>query len=130
MNSIIEQTAEKPLLLVVDDSAENLQVLNALLKDDYRLKLAKNGAKGIEIAQQHPQPDLILLDVIMPEMDGFQVCENLKADPKTTAIPVIFLTALIINYKFYLILDVFLSNLMQNPHCTNLFDYDCKYGLI
>ncbi len=94
MNSIIEQTAEKPLLLVVDDSAENLQVLNALLKDDYRLKLAKNGAKGIEIAQQHPQPDLILLDVMMPEMDGFQVCENLKADPKTTAIPVIFLTAL------------------------------------
>jgi class 3 adenylate cyclase len=65
-----------------------------LLKDDYRLKLAKNGAKGIEIAQQHPQPDLILLDVMMPEMDGFQVCENLKADPKTTAIPVIFLTAL------------------------------------
>jgi len=94
MNSIIEQTAEKPLLLVVDDSAENLQVLNALLKDDYRLKLAKSGAKGIEIAQQHPQPDLILLDVMMPEMDGFQVCENLKADPKTTAIPVIFLTAL------------------------------------
>jgi adenylate cyclase len=94
MNSIIEQRAEKPLLLIIDDSAENLQVLNALLKDDYRLKLAKSGAKGIEIAQQHPQPDLILLDVIMPEMDGFQVCENLKADPQTSPIPVIFLTAL------------------------------------
>ena len=94
MNSIIEQRAEKPLLLIIDDSAENLQVLNALLKDDYRLKLAKSGAKGIEIAQQHPQPDLILLDVMMPEMDGFQVCENLKADPQTSPIPVIFLTAL------------------------------------
>lgn len=94
MNSIIEQRAEKPLLLIIDDSGENLQVLNALLKDDYRLKLAKSGAKGIEIAQQHPQPDLILLDVIMPEMDGFQVCENLKADPQTSPIPVIFLTAL------------------------------------
>jgi class 3 adenylate cyclase len=94
MNSIIEQRAEKPLLLIIDDSAENLQVLNALLKDDYRLKLAKSGAKGIEIAQQNPQPDLILLDVIMPEMDGFQVCENLKANPQTSPIPVIFLTAL------------------------------------
>ena len=91
MNSIIEQRTEKPLLLVIDDSAENLQVLNALLKDDYRLKLAKSGAKGIEIAIQHPQPDLILLDVIMPEMDGFQVCENLKADPQNISIPVIFL---------------------------------------
>jgi class 3 adenylate cyclase len=94
MNIIIEQSAEKPLLLLVDDSAENLQVLNALLKDDYRLKLAKSGGKCIEIAQQDPQPDLILLDVIMPEMDGFQTCETLKSSPRTSAIPVIFLTAL------------------------------------
>jgi CheY-like chemotaxis protein len=94
MNIIIEHSAEKPLLLLVDDSAENLQVLNALLKDDYRLKLAKSGAKCLEIAQQHPQPDLILLDIIMPEMDGFQTCEALKSSPQTSAIPVIFLTAL------------------------------------
>jgi CheY-like chemotaxis protein len=94
MNTIIEQSFEKPLLLIVDDSAENLQVLNALLKDDYRLKLAKSGSKCLEIAEQQPQPDLILLDVIMPEMDGFQVCEALKANPQTAAIPVIFLTAL------------------------------------
>jgi adenylate cyclase len=94
MNTIIEHSTEKPLLLLVDDSAENLQVLNALLKDDYRLKLAKNGAKCIEIAQQQPQPDLILLDIIMPDMDGFQTCEALKSAPSTTPIPVIFLTAL------------------------------------
>jgi adenylate cyclase len=94
MNNIVEQSSERPLLLLVDDSAENLQVLNALLKDDYRLKLAKSGAKCLEIAQQHPQPDLILLDVIMPDMDGFQTCENLKTSPHTSSIPVIFLTAL------------------------------------
>jgi adenylate cyclase len=94
MKTIIENPTEKPLLLIVDDSAENLQVLNALLKDDYRLKLAKSGSKCLEIAQQLPQPDLILLDVIMPEMDGFQVCEALKRDNQTNAIPVIFLTAL------------------------------------
>jgi len=94
MNTIIEHLGEKPLLLLVDDSAENLQVLNALLKDDYRLKLAKSGSKCLEIAMQQPQPDLILLDVIMPEMDGFQVCEALKANPQTSSVPVIFLTAL------------------------------------
>jgi class 3 adenylate cyclase len=94
MNSILTKQDEKPLLLVVDDSAENLQVLNALLKDDYRLKLAKSGAKAIEIANQQPQPDLILLDVIMPEMDGFEVCETLKSQAETTSIPIIFLTAL------------------------------------
>jgi class 3 adenylate cyclase len=94
MKLITEDPTEKPLLLIVDDSAENLQVLNALLKDDYRLKLAKSGMKCLEIAQQHPQPDLILLDVIMPEMDGFQVCTSLKESPLTSAIPVIFLTAL------------------------------------
>lgn len=95
MNSIIETAPqEKPLLLIIDDSSENLQVLNALLKDDYRLKLAKTGAKGLEIAQLTPQPDLILLDVMMPEMDGFEVCEQLKSNHATTSIPVIFLTAL------------------------------------
>jgi len=76
MNSILEsKSSEKALLLIVDDSSENLQVLNALLKDDYRLKLAKNGAKGLEIASLHPQPDLILLDIMMPEMDGFAFLE-------------------------------------------------------
>ncbi len=94
MNNALPSTTEKPLLLIVDDSSENLQVLNALLKDDYRLKLTKSSIKGIEIAQQMPKPDLILLDVIMPEMDGFQVCEHLKANPETSAIPIIFLTAL------------------------------------
>lgn len=94
MNPVFQTTVEKPLLLVVDDSAENLHILNALLKDDYRLKMAKSGEKCLEIAQGDAQPDLILLDVIMPEMDGFEVCERLKSNPATASIPVIFLTAL------------------------------------
>ncbi|MFM7728096.1 MAG: response regulator [Flavobacteriales bacterium] len=94
MKTLNAKQVEKPTLLIVEDSTENLQILNALLKDDYRLKLAKSGQKCIEIAQQHPQPDLILLDVIMPELDGFEVCEQLKSSDSTSAIPIIFLTAL------------------------------------
>lgn len=94
MNSIISSSSDKPTLLVVDDSAENLQILNALLKDDYKLKMAKSGDKAIEIASQMPQPDLILLDIVMPGANGFEVCQSLKANHATAAIPVIFLTAL------------------------------------
>jgi len=94
MNSIIHSSSEKNTLLVVDDSAENLQILNALLKDDYKLKMAKSGEKALEIASQVPQPDLILLDVVMPGVDGFEVCLALKNNPATALIPVIFLTAL------------------------------------
>jgi adenylate cyclase len=81
-------------LLIVDDSVENLQLLSALLKDLYRIKVAKSGEKAIEIAQQSPMPDLILLDIMMPGMNGFEVCEALKGMPATQSIPVIFLTAL------------------------------------
>ncbi len=84
----------KPTILVVDDSVENLTVLNALLKDKYRVKIAKDGIKALELARQYPQPDLILLDIIMPGISGFQVCEELKSCGSTHKIPVIFLTAL------------------------------------
>lgn len=85
---------ERPVILAVDDSVENLQVLTSLLKDHYRVKVAKSGSKALDLAHASPVPDLILLDVIMPEMDGFEVCEKLKSDPLTKHIPVIFLTAL------------------------------------
>jgi class 3 adenylate cyclase len=80
-------------ILVVDDTPENIDVLKGLLQDDYRVKVALNGAKALKIAQSDSPPDLILLDVMMPEMDGFEVCERLKADEKTKDIPVIFITA-------------------------------------
>ncbi|QLF91685.1 two-component system response regulator [Pseudomonas sp. ABC1] len=81
------------LLLLVDDEPANLQVLFHTLKEQYRLLIAKDGAKALELARGE-QPDLILLDVMMPEMDGYEVCQRIKDDPLTSTIPVIFVTAL------------------------------------
>jgi putative two-component system response regulator len=83
----------KPTLLVVDDTPENLSLLQQLLKDSYRLRAANNGVRALELALAEPAPDLILLDIMMPGMDGYAVCARLKQDPRTAAIPVIFLTA-------------------------------------
>src|SRR6516164_1361796 len=84
--------AEKRTLLLVDDDSENLRIVNSILGDDYRIRVATNGLKALELAKVEPSPRLILLDVIMPYMDGYEVCSQLKADPKTRDIPVIFLT--------------------------------------
>ncbi|MDO9140523.1 MAG: two-component system response regulator [Methylobacter sp.] len=85
--------AEKPTLLVVDDTPDNLLLMNDLLKDDYKVKLAGSGEKALKIADSDSPPDLILLDIMMPVMDGYEVCRRLKQDPKTMNIPIIFLTA-------------------------------------
>ncbi|MDB5953095.1 MAG: two-component system response regulator [Massilia sp.] len=84
---------DKPLILAVDDEAGNLQLLRQVLQDEYRLLFAKEGRRALELAQQE-RPDLVLLDVMMPGMSGFEVCAALKAQPATAAIPVIFVTAL------------------------------------
>ena len=83
----------KPTILVVDDTPANLQLMSGLLQDDYKVKAATSGEKALKIAFTDPQPDLILLDIMMPEMDGYEVCKRLKADEKTNQIPIIFLTA-------------------------------------
>jgi putative two-component system response regulator len=84
---------EKATVLVVDDMPDNVSLMSGLLKDDYKVKVANNGARALKIAATSPQPDLILLDIMMPGMDGYEVCERLKLDPVTRDIPVIFLTA-------------------------------------
>jgi len=83
----------RPHLLVVDDEPTNLQVLRHVLDKDYRLLFATDGTRALQLARQQ-QPRLVLLDVMMPGMDGYAVCAALKADPATAAIPVIFVTAL------------------------------------
>ena len=83
---------EKKVVLLVDDAPANIQVVNSILKDSYRIRVATNGAKALELAKATPAPDLILLDIVMPEMDGYEVCNRLKAAPETRDIPVIFLT--------------------------------------
>ncbi|WP_263140644.1 HD domain-containing phosphohydrolase [Pseudomonas sp. RIT-PI-AD] len=85
---------DQPAILVVDDTPENLELMSELLLlDDYRVKVASSGTSALRIALEIPQPDLILLDIMMPGMDGYEVCRMLKGNPLTTAIPVIFLTA-------------------------------------
>jgi len=85
---------KKNKVLIVDDTPENIQVLMGTLKDQYAIVAAINGEKALKMAIADPQPDLILLDIMMPGMDGFEVCSRLKADPETRDIPVIFLSAL------------------------------------
>jgi len=83
----------RPLILAVDDEASNLQLLRQILQDHYRLLFAKDGARALELAVKE-RPDLVLLDVMMPGMSGYEVCAALKANPMTAPIPVVFVTAL------------------------------------
>src|ERR1700757_130647 len=88
----VDQNTQKKTVLLVDDVPSNIQTANSILKDIYKIRIATNGAKALELVKHAPYPDLILLDVMMPGMDGYEVCARLKADPKTRDIPVIFLT--------------------------------------
>lgn len=83
----------KFIILIVDDTPVNIQVLSGMLGKEYDVRIAKRGDKALEIARSEIQPDLILLDIMMPEMDGYEVCKQLKSDPNTSEIPVIFVTA-------------------------------------
>ena len=86
-------TPEQKLILVVDDTPLNISAITGALKDTYRIKVATSGVRALAITAANEKPDLILLDVMMPEMDGYEVCRRLKADSTTREIPVIFLTA-------------------------------------
>ena len=82
------------IVLIVDDTPENLAVLGELLQPNYRVLVANSGRRTLVIAAADPQPDLILLDIMMPEMDGYQVLAELRHNPRTAQIPVIFVTAM------------------------------------
>ncbi|WP_026600921.1 response regulator [Methylomonas sp. 11b] len=84
----------KPSILIVDDVNENLHALLSILREDYAILAATNGEKALELATRAPGPDLVLLDIKMPGMDGYEVLRRLKTDPMTADIPVIFVTAL------------------------------------
>lgn len=85
---------EKPTILVVDDTPDNLQLLAGLFKDEFRVKLAHNGERALAICQADNPPDLVLLDVMMPGMDGFEVAQKMREHPNSDAIPIIFVTAM------------------------------------
>ena len=82
----------RPTVLIVDDTPENLGIINDLLRNDYRTRIAHNGATALKAAFMDEPPDLVLLDIMMPDMDGYHVCEHLKTDERTKHVPIIFLT--------------------------------------
>src|SRR5262249_28103387 len=90
--------AEGPMsrsrILGVDGTPANIKILADLLRKDYLLSVATSGVDALEIAGSEDRPDLVLLDIMMPEMDGYEVCRRLKADPRTRDVPVIFVTAM------------------------------------
>lgn len=90
---MMDQTTQPAKILIVDDEPLNLKVLKQVLQDNYRLSFAKNGMDALDLVKKE-KPSLILLDVMMPGMTGFEVCRQLKSDPEANTIPVIFVTAL------------------------------------
>jgi PleD family two-component response regulator len=85
---------ERPTILVVDDTPDNLHLLSAIFKDEYRVKIAHNGEKALQICHSDTPPDLVLLDIMMPGMDGFEVAQKLRGHPSSEHIPIIFVTAM------------------------------------
>jgi class 3 adenylate cyclase len=94
MEASLPELPEKQTILIVDDTPANLALLSEILKADYRTTVAVNGEKALQFACSDAPPDLILLDIMMPGMNGYEVCERLKANPATKDIPVIFVTAM------------------------------------
>jgi putative two-component system response regulator len=84
---------QRPTIMVVDDTPINLSLMNELLRDEYRLLVANGGERALRLLQSGPHPDLILLDIMMPDLDGYQVLQRIKENPETRDIPVIILTA-------------------------------------
>ncbi|OHE20727.1 MAG: diguanylate cyclase response regulator, partial [Sulfurimonas sp. RIFOXYD12_FULL_36_11] len=82
-----------PTVLIVDDMAANIAILSDLLQSSYKIKIAKSGQRALEIAKSKEKPDLILLDIEMPQMSGYDVCKILKSSSETRNIPIIFVTA-------------------------------------
>ena len=87
-------SGKKKTILIVDDTQENILLLSEVLESDYLTKAATDGERALKIASAAEPPDLVLLDVMMPGMDGYEVCKRLKANPGTRHIPVIFVTAM------------------------------------
>ncbi|MDD3443736.1 MAG: diguanylate cyclase [Sulfurimonas denitrificans] len=82
-----------PTILIVDDKATNIAILSDLLKDDYKIKVANSGQRALSLVREKEKPDLILLDIEMPQMSGYDVCKTLKSSAETIDIPIIFVTA-------------------------------------
>ena len=108
-----------PTVLIVDDSPESIDVLRSVLGAEYRLRVALNGTKALEIAES-VNPDLILLDVMMPELDGYETCRRLKLRPSTADVPVIFVTTLSETESQVKGLDIGAVDYITKPYTASL----------
>jgi len=90
---VMQNKKDKQVILVVDDTPENIDVLSGVLRAEYKVKAALNGERALKIAMGEQKPDMILLDIMMPGMDGYEVCQRLKENLGTAKIPIIFITA-------------------------------------
>lgn len=88
-----EESSEKPSILIVEDTPLNIDILQEALGEDYDLAVAINGLVALQVLETNSTPDLILLDIMMPEMDGFETCRRIKSNDRDKMIPIIFLTA-------------------------------------
>ena len=112
-----------PIILLIDDTPDSLDVTRNLLKSLYRVKVATSGVRGLKILEEEVVlPDLVLLDVMMPEMDGYQVCKIIKANPKTKDIPIIFLTSNEIRLSY----DDFRIDSLSRELGSKLYNIDKK----
>jgi putative two-component system response regulator len=110
----------KHTILVVDDTPENIMVLMELLRDSYKVIVANNGERALQLAKSSSPPDLILLDVLMPELNGYEVCSILKRDPRTKSIPIIFVTGLSDESDEQMGLDLGAVDYIQKPFSPSL----------
>jgi len=107
-------TNKRPKILIIDDMPENLLTLGAVLANDFELQICTSGVMGLELAEQSP-PDLILLDVMMPEMDGYETCKRFKADPILGRVPLIFVTAAVESNAEYAGLELGAADYLTKP---------------
>ena len=120
---------KKDRIILVDDIPGNLKILALALKDDYKLLVATSGGEALEIASTEPSVDLVLLDIMMPGMDGYEVCRRLKENEKTRSIPIIFVTALdeAVNDEYGLSLGA--EDIIRKPYSVSLIKRRVKIHL-
>lgn len=106
---------QKAKILIVDDAVENIRLLAEILKVDYDILIAKNGREAISFIAKETLPDLILLDIMMPDIDGYEVCKAFKENEKTKTIPIIFLSALRENDEEYQGLSLGAEDYIRKP---------------
>jgi len=125
----METHSGRPRVLIVDDAPENIQLLTEMLRDDCQTVSALNGLQALKLANDDPAPDVILLDIMMPGMNGYEVCTRLKSEPKTSEIPIIFVTALTDKAEEHKGLELGAADFITRPFNSKLVKTRIRYQL-